>query len=370
MNEQPGVTCAACGTQSAPGQRFCTTCGATLPEPVSTAAAACPACGAALAPEQRFCTTCGAATPPGPEPVVTAPPAAVPPVGADACRTCGTVLTPGLRFCTSCGAPATPASQSSEATLSLPMGPPAGGDQSPWPLYAPAPRPGRGKWAVLVLVALLLLTGVVIGAVLVLGGDDTDRAGDDEGRDSSPSAEQDPSSDGDPTPSGSPSDPVPSPETSSSAPVARFRCWDGAEVVSLSECTQPAGRPGLEYVYPSMAGQDCRSIDSSDVIGQVLLVQCVDYLEDGSPVTIDYALWETVAAAVAHYDEEGLTRAETSEVYGWSGLTRDGYNAVGLYKSDPLSTSYYADSPEGLAEAMNGLVQGQPPGEVRGEPIS
>ncbi len=46
-------TCAACGTDAAPGQRFCGHCGAPL-------AKACPACGAENSPEHRFCGECGA----------------------------------------------------------------------------------------------------------------------------------------------------------------------------------------------------------------------------------------------------------------------------------------------------------------------
>jgi class 3 adenylate cyclase/tetratricopeptide (TPR) repeat protein len=48
------VTCASCGAEAAPGQRFCADCGTPL-------LATCPTCGAATQPAQRFCGNCGTA---------------------------------------------------------------------------------------------------------------------------------------------------------------------------------------------------------------------------------------------------------------------------------------------------------------------
>lgn len=50
---QQAMRCPSCGSQSAPGQRFCGTCGATL-------VTNCPNCGACVPPGYRFCGTCGA----------------------------------------------------------------------------------------------------------------------------------------------------------------------------------------------------------------------------------------------------------------------------------------------------------------------
>jgi class 3 adenylate cyclase/tetratricopeptide (TPR) repeat protein len=59
------VQCARCAARTAPGQRFCGRCGASLP-------AACARCGQANPPEFRFCGACGAplggSEPPGTEP--------------------------------------------------------------------------------------------------------------------------------------------------------------------------------------------------------------------------------------------------------------------------------------------------------------
>jgi class 3 adenylate cyclase/predicted ATPase len=47
------MVCSTCGTQNAPGKKFCTECGAAL-------ALACSSCGAALGGDEKFCGECGA----------------------------------------------------------------------------------------------------------------------------------------------------------------------------------------------------------------------------------------------------------------------------------------------------------------------
>ncbi len=47
-------TCASCGAESPPGQRFCGQCGASLMR-------ACASCGTENPPENRFCGSCGTA---------------------------------------------------------------------------------------------------------------------------------------------------------------------------------------------------------------------------------------------------------------------------------------------------------------------
>jgi sec-independent protein translocase protein TatA len=58
------VKCAACEASNPAGQKFCSTCGAALPTPVSvsTPAAAettCPSCNTVNPPGQAFCGQCG-----------------------------------------------------------------------------------------------------------------------------------------------------------------------------------------------------------------------------------------------------------------------------------------------------------------------
>ncbi len=47
------VVCSACGTENAPGRRFCRECGVAFSQP-------CPTCGAANDPGDKFCGSCGA----------------------------------------------------------------------------------------------------------------------------------------------------------------------------------------------------------------------------------------------------------------------------------------------------------------------
>src|SRR5271156_4040272 len=55
------MRCAQCGTESAPGKRFCADCGAPLP-------ASCPSCGAQSQPGKTFCADCGATLTTSPAP--------------------------------------------------------------------------------------------------------------------------------------------------------------------------------------------------------------------------------------------------------------------------------------------------------------
>jgi class 3 adenylate cyclase/tetratricopeptide (TPR) repeat protein len=53
------MVCSNCGTQNAPGKKFCTQCGTSL-------ALACASCGAALDPTEKFCGECGTRVADGP----------------------------------------------------------------------------------------------------------------------------------------------------------------------------------------------------------------------------------------------------------------------------------------------------------------
>jgi DNA-directed RNA polymerase subunit RPC12/RpoP len=56
-----GAACPSCGTANAPGTKFCSECGAKLPEQAAAPApGTCPACGSVNAPERKFCRDCGA----------------------------------------------------------------------------------------------------------------------------------------------------------------------------------------------------------------------------------------------------------------------------------------------------------------------
>lgn len=79
--QQVGLICPGCGTQIAPGVKFCPECG----RPVQTAAK-CIKCGATLSAGGKFCPECGA-----------------PQTTEIICKKCGKKLEPGTKFCSDCG---------------------------------------------------------------------------------------------------------------------------------------------------------------------------------------------------------------------------------------------------------------------------
>ncbi len=75
------VACPSCNHPNASGSKFCSNCGAKIPQP-----GACPSCGTPNVAGAKFCSNCGAK------------------LGADAkCPECGADLAPGAKFCASCG---------------------------------------------------------------------------------------------------------------------------------------------------------------------------------------------------------------------------------------------------------------------------
>ena len=232
------------------------------------------------------------------------------------------------------------------------------------------------------LAAAVLAGAVAVGVVMLTRDDDSSRATDaaGQGTDSSPSsapettteestAEGTPSLEAGPTATA-----TPQPSAEGTASVAPYACWDAAPAASLSECSQPEGRAGLEYVFPSMAGQDCRRINDFDAAGRLLLFQCFGTLADGTSIRINYSQWDAVGSAVEHYDGKGLTRSEGAGVIGWSEESDgpDGLrNAAFGFDEEPFTASWYAPTPGQLTEALNsGVVSGRSVDEVRGEPVA
>lgn len=130
------MICPKCGAQLSDSAVICRVCGAMLPEhslppqqpcqpaqyPAGNAAQnacstphTCAQCGAPLEDGMRFCTNCGAPVPERPDPAQSVPPrqdtaaSCIPGI----CPHCGSRLNPGARFCTVCGtlAPEMPASE-------------------------------------------------------------------------------------------------------------------------------------------------------------------------------------------------------------------------------------------------------------------
>jgi membrane protease subunit (stomatin/prohibitin family) len=80
------VPCPKCGTQNAPGTKFCSNCGAPQQSPAA-ATVECPACHAQVQAGTKFCASCGTSLVPQP------------------CKNCQAPVQAGSKFCASCGTP-------------------------------------------------------------------------------------------------------------------------------------------------------------------------------------------------------------------------------------------------------------------------
>ncbi len=161
------------------------------------------------------------------------------------------------------------------------------------------------------------------------------------------------------------------PTPASTPSPAGARCWDGTTATSVDLCSRPEGLAGLSYVFPSMAGQDCRDITgAAHAPGRKLLLQCFDYLPDGTQIKINYSQWGSVRNGTEHYTGKGLVSSEVSGVYVFTGVADDGqYNTVGLYVKEPYSISLYAPTQSAMTEVGAMIEPARPADQVRGEPL-
>jgi len=396
VNDEPPVTCPSCGVVDDGGHRFCTQCGTPLPPrvpappPLQSAGAPCPRCGATVASGLAFCTSCGLSVA---APVPAASPAPTgPPPGAPRCPTCGYPSDPGERFCVNCGRP-TAGAATTPIEVSLRKQPPAGAMPTAVPVYAgPAAGPSRRprRWPWLVAAAVVALALGLTGGYLVTRDDDSSEAASDSGNTSSgdesdadPSAppsqpdDSDESEDADPETEATAAPTVAPSGEPSTAPVGAV-CWNGTDAESLAACSRPQGVAGLGYVFPTLNGQDCTDITTPEQrgMGRKLLLQCLDYLPDGTEIRINYSQWTSVSAGFDHYETQGLARtqvyADNGDVslFRWDGVGTDGeYKTAGLYGQEPYSSSVYAPSAAALQQALTTLVAGRPVDQVRGQPV-
>ncbi len=80
------VPCQKCGTQNAPGVKFCSNCGAQQAS-ASAPTSSCPSCRAEVQAGSKFCNNCGQSLVPQP------------------CKNCQTPVPSGSKFCANCGTP-------------------------------------------------------------------------------------------------------------------------------------------------------------------------------------------------------------------------------------------------------------------------
>ena len=227
----------------------------------------------------------------------------------------------------------------------------------------------QGK-AIALVVGLVLLIGFVWFAVGAgSGGADDAEADDPAAGISSSGSSSDPSSDpGSDSPTSEPPSPRPSPEATA-AGTAKVRCWDGSGADQVSECSAPTGPEGLAWVFPLLPSQKCGA-PTRPGDGVVLRILCSARAGagqgDGGRILIGYYQWESVAAATAFYDGQGLERTEVDGVYQYVNRSADVAKVAGLYVDEPYSVT--VTMPPGTA-LDDGVLSVRPTDQVRGEPV-
>jgi hypothetical protein len=142
-------------------------------------------------------------------------------------------------------------------------------------------------------------------------------------------------------------------------PVA-FTCWDGAEVGSADQCKPPHGTRAFYWVFPGMAGQNCRPRTADNTPGRAELMEC--FLNDRR-IKIHLSLWVSADAAISHYAiQEGLGQPQASTdangvpiMYAWNGVAQDpAYRHLGVYlwSTHAYSAAVYAASNKELASVL------------------
>ncbi len=208
---------------------------------------------------------------------------------------------------------------------------------------------GRRGLVMLAVVAIALSAIALGGYAIVSGGDGTDK----------PSAT---------TTSKGPADAATTPVPTATAGVVGgtptpsvFTCWDGAVVSSADQCKPPHGTRGIDWVFPGMAGQNCRPKAADNTPGRVELMEC--YLDDRR-VKIHLSLWDGADAGISHYTgQENLGQPQVNTdangvptLYGWKGVAQDPaypYEGVLLWSTHAYSAAVYVASDAELVSVLD-----------------
>lgn len=284
------------------------------------------------------------------------------------CTHCGTGLSGRVRFCTQCGREVpeqAPVAPPVAAPAPIPVAPPVAPVPVPVaqaPAVPTSPPSAGGARSVpawlLAIGAVALVAIAVLGTVLVVGDDakDDDRSA----RGDSAVSKEDPDPIDD---SGEETD-----EAFSAAqepePVTRT-CWDGALVEQSETCSQPTGRAGLRWVYPSLGdGYDCREpFDAAKVFQRGCLID----VPGQGPVRFAFSEWPSVEDARRHYQAKfggAGTPAPDGQLRWGPAFTRGSYQVSIVFRDYPFSVSIIAESNEQAAAGARG-VRHRSPAEFR-----
>ena len=154
----------------------------------------------------------------------------------------------------------------------------------------------------------------------------------------------------------------------SDAPVPA-RCWDASTAPRVEDCSLPDGAAGLAWVFPQLAGQQCRPPRAGGGPGVVVRVLCSAKLQDGTKVQLGFYQWESVAAGDAYYDAQRLGRADTAGFHGWTTKIGKRTKSAVLYADAPYSrTLVFRTGSEFSPELQH--LEPRPPDQLRGEPAA
>lgn len=311
----------------------------------------CPSCGVVAGASQQFCTECGTTLPPV---------GAWSPFGSvpGACAGCGTVNAEGLRFCTMCGRP---------AEAPVPTQPLVAASGPTAPGLDRRPRGSRTgvRVAVIAGLTLALLAGGLAAWFVTRDDDQVPEA--DRVASASPTAGASPTA---PTTAAEP-EPESEAET---APAARpgARCWDDSTASDVEACSSPSGRRGLEWVFPSMATQECADLKARSGSPRVQLWECFATLSDGTPVRINYAQWDSVTQGYDHFSDflgrpvEVTNRFGELALYRWNGEVEGEHERAVIDARVPFSVAVFVSDPAQREPAFEQLVRLRPGDQFRG----
>jgi hypothetical protein len=249
---------------------------------------------------------------------------------------------------------------------------------SSWPAPAPVPPPQRSRRGLVVglvgvLVALLVIGVGVAGYLLVVDGDPdpSPSAATDE----SPATEESvpASASATPTPTPPPADPTTEAPTTAPATTAppvptTVSCWDGAQAQRLRDCTPPSGKAGLSWVFPNFSDTDCSGYTTTGSRPQIW--NCTGYLDDGTPIDLNYSQWYRVRPGVSHYDADAYDKEVLAGgLVRWAIISADDeYKAALMYADAPWSVTVYADSESARDRGVQAFATMRPRDQLLGTP--
>ncbi|WP_272902646.1 serine/threonine-protein kinase [Nocardioides sp. WS12] len=225
------------------------------------------------------------------------------------------------------------------------------------PSVTPAPR-GKGKVLAVIaacVLAVALGVGGAVALVQLTGDDDPATAATDDV--TTGPADNSPGTD---TPvSAGPTDEPTSP--AAPAPVGDVTCWDGSQVVRVSNCDpRPSGQAGMTWVFPSMKDQDCTG---GDLTGDRAEVWSCSTPFNGEEVRLTYTRWDSVKVARSAFEAElGSSHSirdpeDTEAVFDeWIAPGRGGHVFVRLFVGFPYSVEVESTIPyDGPDIAIDGF---------------